>query len=119
MDASSGIWGAVVAFIGLIGVLATGRRGPRELPPGTPGDTDKQLQVSPQIWMSLNSRIGELEGKVGVLERDAEAAKEREKFLTRLLRLAVAALKRANRRLRNADQPDEPVPTELLPYGAE
>lgn len=122
MDASSGVWGAVIALIGLVGMLATGKRGPRELPPGGPPEPtpDKQqLQVSPQIWGSLNTRIGELEHKVDRLTEVVEAAMEREKTLIRLLRVAVAALRRANKRLKQANQPEEPVPSELLPYGAE
>lgn len=117
MDASSGVWGAVIALIGLISMLTTGRRGPRDLPPGAEQGSDKeQLQVSPQIWGRLNDRIGELERKVDHMTAVLEEGQVRESKLRDLLRMAMKVIRQANRRLHAAGQPEEPVPAELIPY---
>jgi len=119
MDASSGLWGAVVAAIGLLSLLVTGRRGPREVPPpaGTAQDpTPEQLQVSPAIWKDMRGEIRELRTKVDHLTDVVEQGSTRERSLREHLRMAMKVIRRANRRLRAAGQPEEPVPVELIPY---
>lgn len=119
VDASNGLWGAVVALIGLISLFVTGRRGPRELPPPPPGQQEvatEQLQVSPQIWGALNNRIGELERKVDHMTEVLEEGQQRESRLRELLRMALKVVRRANKRLHAAGLPEEPVPAELIPY---
>ncbi|WP_237533069.1 hypothetical protein, partial [Streptomyces sp. SID685] len=63
------MWGAVIALIGLVGAIYTGRHGgPKQIatPPG--GEAAQaavelversggQLQVSPAIWTDMNSKI--------------------------------------------------------------
>lgn len=123
MDASSGLWGAVVALIGLVGVIFTGRRGPggprAEIPASAPAEVVEisgQLQVSPAIWQDMQGKIDRLEQKVERLTVVVEESLTRESKLRELLRLAMQVIRRANRRLVDNGQPEEPVPSELVPY---
>lgn len=125
MDASNGVWGAVIALIGLIGVLVTGRRGPRELPPsqGAPDGSDAapgkhvdQLQVSPAIWKDMRGEIRELKTRVDHLTEVVEQGGTRERTLRDHMRLAMKVIRRANRRLHALGEPEETVPTELIQY---
>lgn len=123
MDASSGLWGAVVALIGLVGAIYTGRRGPGgprgEIPASAPAEVVEisgQLQVSPAIWQDMQGKIDRLEQKVERLTVVVEESMTRESKLRELLRLAMQVIRRANRRLRDNGQPEEPVPSELVPF---
>ncbi|MFG3046211.1 hypothetical protein ACGFZR_14945 [Streptomyces sp. NPDC048241] len=127
MGPDSGIWGAVIALIGLAGAIYNGRRGgPKEV--ATTGDAAQaavelveqsggQLQVSTAIWTDMNSKITALEQKVDHLTALVEQGQGRENRLRDLLRAAMRALRRANARLDSAGLPEEPVPAELTPYG--
>lgn len=125
MGADSGVWGAVVALIGLIGAFYTGRRGPGPKPGEIPATaavelmeaTGSQLQVSPAIWRDMNDKIGKLETKVDHLTDLVEQGQGRESRLRELLQAAMKVIRRANRRLDSAGLPEEPVPAELTPYG--
>ncbi|MFJ5644021.1 hypothetical protein [Streptomyces sp. NPDC093223] len=125
MGADSGIWGAVVALIGLAGAIYTGRRGPGPKPGEIPAPTavdlveaaGGQLQVSPAIWRDMNEKIGKLETKVDHLTDVVEQGQGRENRLRELLRAAMKVIRRANNRLAAADLPEEPVPADLTPYG--
>ncbi|WP_331445877.1 hypothetical protein [Streptomyces xanthochromogenes] len=126
MDADSGLWGAVVAAIGLIGVIYTGRRGPRppsgEIQASGPAEVVEisgQLQVSPAIWQDMQGKITRLEQKVDHMTQLMEQGAEREGRLRELLRTAMKVIRRANRRLAAANLPEEPVPAELVPYHQE
>jgi hypothetical protein len=120
VDATDGIWGAVVALIGLFSVIYTGRRGPRNGgPQPLPSSQDvptEQLQVSQPIWRDMQSKISTLEEKVDHLTVLMEDGVGREMRLKELLRMAMKVIRRANRRLRSAGEPEEPVPVELIPY---
>jgi len=123
VDASDGVWGVIVALIGLVSVIYTGRRGPREPPTAIEigeADPDKataeQLQVSPAIWKDMRGEIRELRTKVDHLTDLVEQGSTRERTLRDHLRMAMHVIRRANRRLRSANQPEEPVPTELIQY---
>ncbi|MFJ9633849.1 hypothetical protein ACIRU8_39755 [Streptomyces sp. NPDC101175] len=125
MGADSGVWGAVVALIGLIGAFYTGRRGPGPSPQEIPAATavelaeasGGQLQVSPAIWRDMNDKIGKLEQKVDHLTDVVEQGQGRENRLRELIRSAMKTLRRANSRLAAHGLPEEPVPAELTPYG--
>ncbi|GHB55334.1 hypothetical protein GCM10010331_48950 [Streptomyces xanthochromogenes] len=126
MGADSGLWGAVVAVIGLIGVIYTGRRGPRppsgEIQASAPAEVVEisgQLQVSPAIWQDMQSKITRLEQKVDRMTDLMEQGEAREGRLQELLRTALKVIRRANRRLIAAGLPEEPVPAELIPYHPE
>ncbi|MEV6014772.1 hypothetical protein [Streptomyces sp. NPDC051997] len=121
---SDGLWGAVVAAIGLIGAIYTGRRGPGgakgEIPASAPAEVVEisgQLQVSPAIWQTMQGKINQLERKVDHLTDLMEQSVTRENKLRELLRTAMRVIRRANRRLDAAGLPEEPVPSELNPYG--
>lgn len=120
----SGVWGAVVALIGVFGAVYTGRRGPggpkAEIPANAPAEVVEisgQLQVSPAIWQDMQGKINQLERKVDHLTDLMEQAVTRENKLRELLRAALAVIRRANRRLAAQGQPEEPVPADLTPYG--
>ncbi|MEU5596707.1 hypothetical protein [Streptomyces sp. NPDC020298] len=123
MGPDSGLWGAVVALIGLIGAIYTGRRGPapKELPPAAAVElveaSGGQLQVSPAIWRDMQGKIGKLEEKVDHLTELVEQSQGRETRLRDLLQTAMRIVRRANTRLTATGQPEEPVPHELTPYG--
>ncbi|MFK0182287.1 hypothetical protein ACIQVR_40755 [Streptomyces xanthochromogenes] len=126
MDADSGLWGAVVAVIGLIGVIYTGRQRPRlptgEVTASAPAEVVEisgQLQVSPAIWQDMQGKITRLEEKVDHMTDLMEQGAEREGRLRELLRAAMKVIRRANRRLVAAGLPEEPVPSELVPYHQE
>jgi outer membrane murein-binding lipoprotein Lpp len=124
MGSDSGLWGAVVAAIGLIGAIYTGRRGPGgpkgEITAGAPAEVVEisgQLQVSPAIWQDMQAKITKLEQKVDHLTDLMEQGATRENRMRELLRTAMGVIRRANRRLDAAGQPEEPVPADLTPYG--
>ncbi|MFF2383784.1 hypothetical protein [Streptomyces sp. NPDC058108] len=125
MGADSGIWGAIVALIGLAGAIYTGRRGPGPKPGEIPVPAAVELveaaggqfQVSPAIWRDMNEKIGKLEQKVDHLTEVVEQGQGRENRLRELLRAAMRVIRRANSRLEKAGLPEEPVPAELTPYG--
>jgi outer membrane murein-binding lipoprotein Lpp len=127
MGPESGVWGAVVALIGLVGAVYTGRRGPKQVLGPEPGsaaaavelveESGGQLQVSPAIWRDMNEKISRLEQKVDNLGALVEQGQGRESKLRELLQTAMRIIRRANRRLDAAGQPEEPVPVELTPYG--
>jgi hypothetical protein len=124
MGPDSGLWGAVVAAIGLAGAIYTGRRGPggpkSEIPVGAAAEVIEisgQLQVSPAIWQDMQGKISKLEQKVDHLTDLMEQGASRETKLQQLLRLAMGVIRRANHRLATSGQPEEPVPAELTPYG--
>lgn len=128
MEVPSGdsIWGVLIALIVVIGSIVAGRRGQSTPPPATPptptqlplqpGATPEHLQVSPEVWTWFNNRITSLEGKVDHLTELVEAGTARESNLSRLLRIAVRSLTRANKRLRRASLDEEPMDRELIPY---
>jgi hypothetical protein len=123
VDATDGVWGAVVALIGLFSVIYTGRRGPKEAgPPGGQAELESggagadHLQVSPAIWQDMQGQIKKLERKVDHLTVVVEQGTTRERTLREHLRMAMRVIRRANRRLRAAGEPEEPVPTELIQY---
>lgn len=127
MDADNSLWGAVVALLSLVGMIYTARRGAREqraapLPGGSTEGPDEapgkpgQLQVSPAIWTDMQGQIKKLEKKVDHLTVVVEQGTTRERTLREHLRMAMKVIRRANRRLRAAGQPEEPVPTELIQY---
>ncbi|WP_439947154.1 hypothetical protein [Streptomyces sp. BBFR109] len=116
----------MIAAIGLIGAIYTGRRGPKlpqqgEIPAPTAVDLVEaaggQLQVSPAIWRDMNSKIGKLEQKVDHLTALVEQGQGRENRLRELLRSAMRVIRRANARLDAAGLPEEPVPADLTHYG--
>jgi hypothetical protein len=124
MGPDSGLWGAVVAAIGLAGAIYTGRRGPGgpkgEIPVGAAAEVVEisgQLQVSPAIWQDMQGKINQLERKVDHLTDLMEQSATRENKLRDLLRTALRVIRRANGRLDAAGLPEEPVPSELTPYG--
>lgn len=123
MDTSSGLWGAVVALIGLVGAIYTGRRGPGgpkdEIPASAPAEVVEisgQLQVSPAIWQDMQGKISQLELKVDHLTDLMEQSATRESRLRELLRAAMQMIRRMNRRLVDNGQPEEPIPSELVPF---
>nr|WP_148026372.1 SlyX family protein [Streptomyces lavendulae] len=125
----SGVWGAIIALIGLAGAIYTGRNGgPKQIatPQGEEGvraavelveRSGGQLQVSPAIWSDMNSKITALETKVDHLTDLVEQGQGRENRLRELLRSAMKVIRRANARLDAAGLPEEPVPVEITPYG--
>jgi hypothetical protein len=124
MGPDSGLWAAVVAVVGLLGAVYTGRHGPKaaggEFPPAAPAEVVEisgQLQVSPAIWQDMQGKIGQLERKVDHLTELMEQGIGRENRLRELLRTAMQILRRANRRLEAAGLPEEPVPSELTSHG--
>lgn len=124
MGSDSGLWGAVVAALGLIGAVYTGRRGPGgpkgDIAAGSPAEVVEisgQLQVSPAIWQDMQGKISQLERKVDHLTDLMEQSATRENKLRDLLRTAMRVIRRANHRLDAAGLPEEPVPSELHPYG--
>jgi hypothetical protein len=124
MGSDSGLWGAVVAAIGLFGAIYTGRRGPGgpkgEIPADAAAEVVEisgQLQVSPAIWQDMQGKITKLEQKVDHLTDLMEQGQGRESRLKDLLTAAMRVIRRANRRLDAAGLPEEPVPSELTPYG--
>lgn len=116
----------LIALVVVLGGIYAGRRGsadpPAAVPPApTPvplphGATPEQLQVSAEVWAWFNDRIASLEAKVDHLTELIEAGTVRESRLERLLRIAVRALTRANKKLRRAQLDEEPMDRELIPY---
>jgi hypothetical protein len=122
VDPSSGVWTAVVALIGVLGAILTGRHGPpvsgeiQSSDPANVVEISGQLQVSPAIWQDMQGKIEKLERKVDHLTDLMEQGVGRENKLRELLRAAMQIIRRANRRLGDAGLPEEPVPAELTPH---
>ncbi|MFC8171220.1 hypothetical protein [Streptomyces sp. NPDC057325] len=116
------LYSVLIAIATALGVVYTAKAGPRTdapavAPPVPEEDRDGgALEVSPEIWSSLNGKISALEGKVDHLTVLVEQQTVRVGALERLLRQAMRIIRRANRRLAARGEVPEEIPRELVPY---
>lgn len=119
---SDGVLGVVSAVIGslamvLVARIGVTRRPAVEGPAELEDDRSPALEVSPEIWVHMSGEISALKGKVDRLTELVEAQTVRVTTLERLLRQAMKLLRSAHRQLRAVGtEPDQQVPTELIPY---
>lgn len=124
MGAENTVLGVLIAVVGVIGSVLVARvSAPRPAPAGgAPVDLDDDrgtpaLEVSPEIWIHMSGEITALKGKVDRLTELVEAQTVRVTTLERLLRQAMKLLRAAHKQLRAVGtEPDQQVPTELIPY---
>ncbi|MFE2243921.1 hypothetical protein ACFXCU_30980 [Streptomyces virginiae] len=120
MGAEGTVLGVVIAVVGVIGSVLVARvSAPRAAAAGAPDlDDDRApaLEVSPEIWRDMSSKITTLETKVDRLTQLVEEQTVRVTALEKLLRQAMRLLRRAHQQLRKAGAEPDPVPAELIPY---
>lgn len=120
MGAENTVLGVVIAVIGAVGMVLVAKVSiPKPAAAGPSlGDDDRPvaLEVSPEIWRDMSSKISTLESKVDRLTQLVEDQTIRVTALEKLLRQAMRLLRRAHQQLRKAGAEPDPVPAELIPY---
>jgi hypothetical protein len=104
-------------------VLVARVSAPRPAPAGPPMPVELDergspvLEVSPDLFTHFSGQIQDLKNKVDHLTTLVEAQTIRVTTLERLLRQAMKLLRAAHKQLRAVGtEPDQQVPTELIPY---
>jgi hypothetical protein len=121
VGAENTVLGVLIAVVGVIGSVLVARvSAPRPALTAGPVDEDDDrspaLEVSPEIWRDMSSKISTLETKVDRLTDLVEEQTVRVTALEGLLRQAMRLLRRAHQQLRTAGADPDPVPPELIPY---